>query len=50
MTELDVAITDTCPFCGRERAEWEENDGEGVTGGGVTYCSHDCLARDQARG
>jgi hypothetical protein len=50
MTDLDVAIIETCPFCGRERAEWTENDGDGVTSSGVTYCSQDCLVRDQARG
>ncbi len=51
MTDLDVSGIDRCPFCGRERSEWTENDGEGVLGsGGLTYCSQDCLVRDQARG
>lgn len=50
MTDLDVATTERCPFCGRERAEWTENDGEGVTASGLTYCSQECLVRDQARG
>jgi hypothetical protein len=50
MTELDLVTVETCPFCGRERSEWTENDGDGVTGGGLTYCSQDCLTRDQARG
>ena len=50
MTDLDVTTVETCPFCGRERAEWTENDGEGVVGAGLRYCSQDCLVRDQARG
>ncbi len=50
MTDLDVATIERCPYCGRERSEWTENDGGGVTGGGLTYCSQDCLLRDQARG
>ncbi len=50
MTELDTTTAQTCPFCGRERSEWTENDGEGVLGGGVTYCSDECALRDQARG
>jgi hypothetical protein len=39
-----------CPTCGRETSEWRENDGRGVTAGGLSYCSTDCLQRDQARG
>jgi hypothetical protein len=51
MTDLDVATNDDrCPYCGRERTEWTENDGHGVAAAGLTYCSQDCLARDQARG
>jgi uncharacterized OB-fold protein len=50
MTELDVETTERCPTCGRERSEWTENDGEGVTAAGVDYCSQDCLVKDQARG
>ena len=50
MTDLEITTTDRCPFCGRERSEWTENEGEGVAGGGLTYCSQDCLVRDQARG
>ncbi len=41
---------DRCPHCGRERAEWTENDGQGFLSGGITYCSEDCALRDQARG
>jgi hypothetical protein len=50
MTDLDTAIIETCPFCGRERAQWIENDGNGVEGAGIAYCSYECLLRDQARG
>jgi hypothetical protein len=50
MTELDFTTPETCPYCGRKREEWTENDGDGVNGGGLTYCSQDCLLRDQARG
>ena len=50
MTELDVTTLERCPFCGRERSEWTENDGDGVVSNGVAYCSQDCLVRDQARG
>ena len=50
MTELDTTTTQTCPFCGRDRSEWTENEGDGVIGAGLNYCSADCLARDQARG
>ncbi len=46
----DPPVGETCPYCGRDCSEWTENDGEGVTGGGLTYCSQDCLVRDQARG
>lgn len=38
-----------CPGCGRERSEWTENNGEGVRAGGLTYCSTECMQRDQAR-
>ena len=50
MTELDSTTATTCPFCGRDRSEWTENEGQGVTGAGLAYCSEDCLLRDQARG
>ncbi len=50
MTGLDFTTAETCPYCGRKGEEWTENDGEGVQGGGLTYCSQDCLLRDQARG
>jgi hypothetical protein len=50
MTDLDVTTIERCPFCGSERSEWTENDGDGVTGAGLTYCSQECLLRDQARG
>jgi hypothetical protein len=50
MTELDSTTAQTCPFCGQDRSEWVENEGEGVTGAGLSYCSQDCLVRDQARG
>ena len=50
MTDLDVTTTETCPYCGRERSDWTENEGSGVRGGGLEYCSQDCLVRDQARG
>jgi hypothetical protein len=50
MTDLDIAITERCPTCGRERTEWTENEGNGVEAAGITYCSQDCLVRDQARG
>ncbi len=50
MTELDSATFESCPYCGREREEWTENDGQGVTVAGLIYCSEDCLVRDQARG
>jgi hypothetical protein len=49
MTE-DEILLERCPTCGRERSEWTENDGDGVTFAGLTYCSTDCLQRDQARG
>jgi hypothetical protein len=49
MTDLDVTITETCPNCGLDRSEWTENDGEGVSGSGLTYCSQDCRVRDEAR-
>lgn len=39
-----------CPNCGRERSEWTENDGDGVTANGLTYCSTRCLLEDEARG
>ncbi|HZV52987.1 MAG TPA: hypothetical protein VFD49_24895 [Candidatus Dormibacteraeota bacterium] len=48
--EPESGIGETCPYCGRDRSEWTENEGEGVSGGGLTYCSQDCLLRDQARG
>ncbi len=50
MTDDEGSLTETCPFCGRERSQWTENDGQGVVGGGLTYCSEECLLRDQARG
>lgn len=50
MSDLDPSIPDKCPYCGRERSQWSENDGQGVTSGGLAYCSQDCLVRDQARG
>jgi len=50
LTELESTAGERCPYCGRERSEWVENDGEGVVSGGVTYCSEDCSLRDQARG
>lgn len=50
MTELELPIADRCPYCGRERSEWTENDGEGVLSGGVNYCSQECALKDQARG
>lgn len=40
----------SCPGCGKLLAEWTENDGRGVTLGGLTYCSEECAQRDQARG
>ena len=50
LTELESTAAERCPYCGRERSEWIENDGEGVVSGGVIYCSEDCSLRDQARG
>ena len=50
MIDEDEQLSDRCPQCGRERSEWVENDGEGVTMGGLTYCSAECMQRDQARG
>ncbi len=50
MTELDPITAERCPYCGRERSEWVENEGQGVIGAGLTYCSEECLLRDQARG
>jgi ribosomal protein L37AE/L43A len=50
MTELETTATDRCPFCGLEKSEWTENEGDGVIGAGVTYCSQECLLKDQARG
>jgi len=50
MTDQDVTTIERCPFCGRERSEWVVNEGEGVVGGGLTYCSQECLLEDQARG
>jgi hypothetical protein len=51
MTELEVTTAaERCPYCGRERSEWTENEGEGVQAGGVVYCSEECALRDQARG
>jgi hypothetical protein len=47
---LESLVGESCPYCGRDASEWTENDGQGVTGGGLTYCSQDCLVRDQARG
>lgn len=48
MTGVDA--TYRCPACGLEQSDWSENDGQGYTSGGVTYCSVDCAIRDQARG
>lgn len=50
MIDQDEQLLERCPTCGRESSEWMENDGRGVTAGGVTYCSVECLQRDQARG
>jgi hypothetical protein len=50
MIDQDDKEFERCPTCGRERSEWTENEGEGVTAGGLTYCSNECLQRDQARG
>jgi hypothetical protein len=50
MAEFETDTLDTCPFCGRERSEWTENEGQGVTATGVMYCSQDCLVRDEGRG
>ena len=36
-----------CPVCGREKTEWVENDGQGVTVAGVAYCSPQCAQRDR---
>ena len=47
--DLEDAVPDTCPACGRTREEWTENDGLGVISGGVTYCSSECGLRDAAR-
>ncbi len=49
MTELDFTTPEACPYCGRKREEWTENDGDGVNGGGLSYCSQDCLLPSQAR-
>jgi uncharacterized OB-fold protein len=46
----DEKELERCPMCGRERSEWIENEGEGVSVAGLTYCSVECLQRDQARG
>jgi uncharacterized OB-fold protein len=45
----DDSMLDRCPTCGRERSEWVENDGDGVTVAGLTYCSTECAQRDEAR-
>jgi len=36
-----------CPRCGKPRAEWTENDGNGVARGDLTYCSAACAAEDR---
>ena len=51
MAELDLTTAeDRCPNCGSERSKWTENEGEGVVGAGLSYCSQACLLEDQARG
>jgi hypothetical protein len=35
--------------CGREQADWSENEGEGIVVAGIIYCSVDCAQRDQGR-
>lgn len=32
MAALDSTTTETCPYCGRAREQWTENDGEGGDG------------------
>ncbi len=46
--DVDEAVPETCPTCGRPREEWTENDGLGVISGGVTYCSTTCGLKDAA--
>lgn len=32
----------TCPACGMPRSQWKENDGQGYTSAGQTYCCRGC--------
>ncbi len=49
MSDIDEDGFRRCPVCGREQADWTENDGEGVMVSGIIYCSVDCAQRDQGR-
>jgi endogenous inhibitor of DNA gyrase (YacG/DUF329 family) len=51
MTTSDLKdLPESCPGCGKPVAEWTENEGRGITAGGIVYCSQECAQRDQARG
>lgn len=50
MTDAYEDEVESCPNCGKERAEWTENEGEGVIAGGVLYCSEACALEDQEKG
>ena len=41
-------LQEPCPRCGKPRAEWTENEGDGYALGGRTYCSQGC-AEESAR-
>ncbi len=49
MTSNLEDLPESCPNCGKPLAEWTENDGRGVSAGGLFYCSRECAQRDQAR-
>lgn len=47
--DVDTAVPESCPNCGKPYDEWTENDGQGVISGGVTYCSTECALQEAAR-